>query len=59
MNRKLRVSGAEVPAYNVAITLKVKTRCPSKWKLIDMETGEEYIGQLPTEKDTHHWKKIE
>lgn len=59
MNRKLRVSGAEVPAYDVAITLKVKTKCPRKWKLIDMETGEEYIGQLPTEQDTHHWRKIE
>jgi hypothetical protein len=59
MNRKLRISGASVPAYDVAITLKVKTKCPSKWKLIDMETGEEYIGQLPTEQDTHHWKKIE
>jgi hypothetical protein len=59
MNRKLRISGAEVPAYDVAITLKVKTKCPSKWKLIDMETGEEYRGQLPTENDTHHWKKLQ
>ena len=59
MNRKLRVSGAEVPAYDVAITLKVKTKCPGKWKLVDMETGEEYIGQLPTEDDTHHWKKLQ
>jgi len=36
MNRKLRVSGAEVPAFDIAITLKVKTKCPNKWKLIDM-----------------------
>jgi len=59
MNRKLRISGAEVPAYDMAIKLKVVTKCPSKWKLVDMETGEEYIGQLPTEEDTHHWKKIQ
>ena len=59
MNRKLRVSGAEVPEFDVAIRLKVVTRCPGKWKLTDMETGEEYIGQVPTENDTHHWKKIE
>lgn len=59
MNRKLRISGAEVPAYDVVITLKVKTKCPGKWKLLDMETGEEYIGQLPTEEDTHHWKKLQ
>ena len=58
MNRKLRVSGAEVPAYDIAIKLKVVTKCPGMWKLTDMETGEEYIGQLPTEQDTHHWKKI-
>ena len=59
MNRKLKISGAEVPAYDIGITLKIKTKCPSKWKLIDMETGEEYVGQTPTEQDTHHWKKIE
>ena len=59
MNRKLRISSAEVPAYDIAIKLKVVTKCPGKWKLTDMETGEEYIGQLPTENDTHHWKKIE
>jgi len=57
MNRKLRVSGAEVPAYDVAITLKVKTRCPSKWKLIDMETGEEYIGNTPNQKNKNSWVK--
>ena len=59
MNRKLRVSGAEVPEFDVAIRLKVVTKCPGKWKLTDMETGEEYIGQVPTENDTHHWRKIE
>ncbi|MDA9992128.1 hypothetical protein N9E03_00430 [bacterium] len=59
MNRKLKISGAEVPAYDIAIKLKVVTKCPGKWKLVDMETGEEYIGQLPTEDDTHHWKKLQ
>jgi len=59
MNRKLKISGAVVPEFDVAIRLKVVTKCPGKWKLTDMETGEEYIGQVPTENDTHHWKKIE
>jgi hypothetical protein len=59
MNRKLKISGAVVPEFDVAIRLKVVTKCPGKWKLTDMETGEEYIGQVPTESDTHHWKKIE
>ena len=38
-------------------TLEVYTKCPSKYKLIDMETGEEYIGQLP-QLNNPHWKKI-
>ena len=57
MNRKLK-DGTSVPAFDMAIKLKVVTKCPGKWKLTDMETGEEYIGQLPTENDTRHWKKI-
>ena len=57
MRRNL-LDGTDVPEYDTAIKLKVVTKAPSKWKLIDMETGEEYIGQLPTAEDTHHWKKI-
>ena len=57
MHRKLK-DGTSVPTFDMAIKLKVVTKCPGKWKLTDMETGEEYIGQLPTEQDTHHWKKI-
>jgi hypothetical protein len=41
--RKLR-DGTEVPELDSPKTLEVKTRCPQKWKLIDLETGEEYIG---------------
>ena len=41
------------------IILQVKTKCP-KWKLIDMQTGEEYIGQKPIggEKQVMHWRKV-
>ena len=56
MNRKL-LDGSHVPGFDVAINLIVKTKAPQKWKLIDMETGEEYIGQMPSETDTNHWKK--
>jgi hypothetical protein len=56
MNRTLQ-DGTEAPGFDIAVRLKVVTKCPSKWKLIDMETGEEYVGQIPSEKDTHHWKK--
>ena len=58
MNRTLKISGAEVPAFDIPIKLKIVTKCPSKWKLIDNESGEEYIIQVHTDEDTHHWKKI-
>jgi len=41
--RKLK-DGTEVPELDKAKTLEVKTKCPQKWKLTDLETGEEYIG---------------
>ena len=55
LNRKL-LDGSEAPAYDIAVTLEVYTKCPSKYKLIDMETGQEYIGQLPQEGQPH-WKR--
>ena len=56
MNRTLQ-DGTEAPGFDIPVKLEVITKCPSKWKLIDMETGEEYVGQVLSEKDTHHWKK--
>lgn len=55
MQRKL-LDGTQVPEFDIAVTLKVYTRCPSKYKLVDLETGEEYIGQLPQENQPH-WKR--
>lgn len=54
--RKLRF-GSEVPELDEAVILKVKTKCPNKWKLIDLETGEEYLGNIPNEHHLH-WKKV-
>lgn len=53
--RKL-TTGAEVPELNEAVTLTIKTKCPAKWLLTDLETGEMYSpydtpGKL-------QWKKI-
>jgi hypothetical protein len=56
MNRKL-LDGKLVPAFDIAIDLIVTTKCPQKWKLVDMETGDEYIGQCPTEWNTKYWEK--
>lgn len=46
MNRTL-LDGTTVPAFDIAIELRVRTKCPQKYKLVDMETGEEYIGTVP------------
>jgi hypothetical protein len=56
MKRTL-LDGSEVLELDTAVELIVKTKCPNKYKLIDLETGEEYIGNMP---DEHHrfWKKI-
>ena len=55
--RKLK-DGTQAKELEENITLKVYTKCPSKYKLIDMETGEVYIGQDPRY-NNHHWKEID
>jgi hypothetical protein len=50
-------NGTQVEELDENITLKVYTKCPSKYKLIDMETSEEYIGQDPRY-NNYHWNKI-
>lgn len=54
--RKL-LDGTEVQELPEPKTLTVYTKCPEKWRLVDMETGEIYIGR-----DTdgrQHWKKLD
>ena len=41
--RKL-LDGSEVNDYDYSIDLILHTRAPGKWKLIDLETGQEYLG---------------
>lgn len=53
------ISGSKAEELEYPITLTVFTKCPEKWKLIDLETGEEYVGILPSNRNKHkHWKKI-
>lgn len=59
MTRKLK-NGTEVEELDTPVALEIYTKCPGKWKLIDMETGEEYIGQDP-DKDKvqpQYWKRV-
>ena len=54
--RKLQ-TGDEVVELETPITLEVYTKCPEKWLLIDLETGERYTGYTTEGKNS--WKKIE
>jgi len=54
--RKLQ-DGTQVSELEQAKTLKVHTKCPEKWLLIDLETGERYIGRSTDGKND--WKLVE
>jgi len=41
--RKL-LDGSEVDDFDYPIDLILHTKAPRKWKLIDLETGQEYLG---------------
>lgn len=43
MTRRL-LDGTVVNELDYAVDINVHTKCPEKWKLIDMENGNEYIG---------------
>jgi hypothetical protein len=53
--RKLQ-NGKFVDELNEPITLTVYTKCPEKYMLVDMETGQKYIGRITKGKSS--WKKI-
>lgn len=54
--RKLQ-DGREVTELASAKTLTVKTKCPEKWLLIDLETGERYTGHSTDGKNS--WRKLD
>jgi hypothetical protein len=49
-------NGTEVPELDTAVTITVYTKCPTKYMLIDQETGEAYVPYEST--GTLTWKKI-
>lgn len=57
MTRTL-LDGTEVTELPSAVTLEVYTRCPEKWMLIDLQTGERYIGHKNPAAGPSHWEKI-
>ena len=48
--------GTEVAELDQTVELKVTTKCPDKWLLIDRETGEAYIAYNTPGK--HQWRKL-
>ena len=58
MNFRKLQNGVQVYELEESVELVVKTKCPMKWKLVDRETGEEYIGNTPTEGEKH-WRKVD
>ena len=54
--RKLK-DGSFAEELQSAVSLEVYTKCPSKWKLYDSETGQWYEGTNNLKIGTQ-WKKI-
>jgi hypothetical protein len=44
MDKRILKDGSSAESFDKPIELIIHTKAPSKWKIIDMETGEEYIG---------------
>lgn len=59
MTTRTLLDGRDVPELEKAVTLKVYTKCPEKYMLIDMQTGERYIGYSDPNSGPSHWKKVE
>jgi hypothetical protein len=56
MNTRTLLDGQEVRDLDTPITLEVYTKCPEKWMLIDMQTGEKYIGHSTP--GPNSWKRV-
>lgn len=58
MNTRTLLDGRDVPDLEKAVTLEVYTKCPQKWMLIDLQTGERYIGHNDPTAGPSHWERI-
>ena len=57
MKTRTLLDGSKILELENPVTLQIKTKCPAKYKLIDMETGQIYIGYDTEGK--YFWKPIE
>ena len=42
--KRVLLDGSEAEEYEKATDLTIHTKCPEKWLLVDLETGQEYRG---------------
>ena len=57
--RKL-IDGTKAEQLEKPVVLQIVTKCPSKYKLLDQETGEVYVGNNPGPGEkVKHWIKQE
>lgn len=56
MKTRTLLDGSKILELENPVTLQIKTKCPAKYKLIDMETGQIYIGYDTEGK--YFWKPI-
>lgn len=57
MKTRVLQDGTIVEELEQSKVLTVKTRCPDKWMLIDLETGERYTGHNTD--GPLSWKRID
>jgi len=43
VKKRILKNGLEVEELDKPVNLTILTKCPKKWKIIDMETGQEYV----------------
>jgi hypothetical protein len=58
MKQRKLLDGTIVDELDNSVELKIKTKCPIKWLLIDLETGERYTGHVDPNAGPSNWKKI-
>lgn len=57
MKTRVLKNGEVVQEFENPVSLSVYTKCPEKWLLVDLETGEHYIGTSGEGK--YDWKKVD
>lgn len=59
MKRRTMKDGSTIKELEVAVQLSIYTKCPEKYKLTDLETGQEYVGNTPNSGFGLSWRKID